>query len=130
MPNSTLATILEKAKTSNTPQRAQILEQSEELETAHTSFAQLGQSYAPSPHEDIEVGHYLSLVKHTNPLTGKTMIYELDGGRPGPVERSELPEGEDMLDSTALGIVQEFVTRAMESGNHNFSLAALAPTLE
>ena len=58
------------------------------------------------------------------------MIYELDGGRPGPVERCELPEGEDMLDSTALGIVQEFVTRAMESGNHNFSLAALAPTLE
>jgi ubiquitin carboxyl-terminal hydrolase L3 len=113
----------------NTAERAKLLEESDELEAAHTSFAQHGQSHAPSADESVET-HYVALVKHTNPTTGKTMIYELDGRRLGPVERCVLPEGEDLLGSTSLNIVQEFMTREMESGKQEFSLAALAPSLE
>ena len=58
------------------------------------------------------------------------MIYELDGRRLGPVERTELPAGQDLLGPTALKIVEEFMTREMESGKSEFSLCALAPSLE
>ena len=99
------------------------------MEAAHTSFSQEGQSHAPSADENVET-HYVALVKHVNPHTGKTMIYELDGRRVGPVERVELPEGEDLLGPTALKIVEEFMQREMESGKQDFSLAALAPALD
>jgi ubiquitin carboxyl-terminal hydrolase L3 len=129
VPNSPLAKILTQAKTMNTPERAELLENSDELEAAHTSFSQQGQSRAPSAEEETET-HYVALVKHVNPTTGKTMIYELDGRRLGPVERVELPQGEDLLGETALGIVKEFMQREMESGRQAFSLCALAPSLD
>jgi ubiquitin carboxyl-terminal hydrolase L3 len=128
-PNSPLANILQKAKNMNTPERVELLENSDDLEAAHTSFSQHGQSHAPGADESVET-HYIALVKHVNPKTGKTMIYELDGRRLGPVEREELPKGEDLLGPAALKIVQEFMTREMESGKQEFSLCALAPNLD
>lgn len=113
----------------NTAERVELLENSDELEAAHTSFSQQGQSHAPGADEDVET-HYVALVKHVNPNTGKTMIYELDGRRLGPVERVELPEGEDLLGGTALGIVKEFMLREMVSGAQAFSLCALAPSFD
>jgi ubiquitin carboxyl-terminal hydrolase L3 len=112
----------------NTTQRAELLENSKELEGAHTSFSQQGQSHAPSAHEEVET-HYVALVKHINPNTGKAMIYELDGDRLGPVARSELPDGEDLIGPTTLKIVEEFMKRESESGNQDFSLCALAPAI-
>ena len=128
-PNSPLANILRQAKNLNTQERAQLLENSGELEAAHTSFSQRGQSHAPGLDDFVE-NHYVALVKHLNPKIGKTMIYELDGRRLGPVERVVLPGGEDLLGPTALKIVEEFMTREMESGKQEFSLCALAPSLE
>jgi ubiquitin carboxyl-terminal hydrolase L3 len=113
----------------NTTQRVELLETSEDLEAAHGSFAQEGQTHAPGVDDWVE-NHYVALVKHRNPETGKMSIYELDGRRLGPVMRCEVPDGEDMLGATALGIVQEFMTREMESGKQEFSLAALAPNLD
>jgi ubiquitin carboxyl-terminal hydrolase L3 len=113
----------------NTPGRVALLENSDELEAAHVSFAQQGQTHAPAADDFVE-NHYVALVKHINPQTGKTMIYELDGVRKGPVERDELPAGEDLLGPTALKIVDEFMKREMESGKQEFSLCALAPSLE
>ena len=127
-PKSPFADILEKAKKMNTADRASLLENSSELEAAHTSFSQQGQSTAPSAEESVEA-HYVALVKHVNPKTGKTMLYELDGRRMGPVERLELPAGEDLLGPTALKIVEEFMKRESESGKQGFSLAALGPSL-
>jgi ubiquitin carboxyl-terminal hydrolase L3 len=128
-PNTPLANILQKAKSMNTPERVDLLENSDELEAAHTSFSQEGQSSAPAAEENVET-HYVALVKHVNPKTGKTMIYELDGRRLGPVERDELPAGEDLLGPTSLKIVEEFMKREMESGKQEFSLCALAPNLD
>jgi ubiquitin carboxyl-terminal hydrolase L3 len=128
-PNTPLSNILEKAKTLNTPERVELLENSGELEAAHVSFSQQGQSQAPGLDDFVE-NHYVALVKHVNPKTGKTMIYELDGRRLGPVEGVELPAGEDLLDPTSLKIVEEFMKREMESGKQEFSLVALAPNFE
>jgi ubiquitin carboxyl-terminal hydrolase L3 len=111
----------------NTAERAELLENSDEFETAQASFSQQGQSRAPSAEESVET-HYVALVKHVNPKTQKAMIYELDGRRLGPVEREELPVGEDLLGPTALSIVGEFMKREMESGKHEFSLCALSPS--
>ena len=127
--NSPLSNILQKARTMNTQQRAELLENSDELEAAHTSFSLQGQTHAPAVDDFVE-NHYVALVKHLNPETGKTMIYELDGVRKGPVERDELPAGEDLLGPTALKIVDEFMTREMESGKPGFSLCALAPSFD
>ena len=128
-PGSTFANILEKAKSLDTAQRAELLEESDDLDTAHRSFAQQGQSQAPSADESVET-HYVALVKHVDPKTGKTMIYELDGRRLGPVMRDELPPGEDLLGPTALKIVKEFMDREMESGKQEFSLCALGPNMD
>lgn len=128
-PDTPLAKLLERAKTMNTVERAELLENSEDLEAAHTSFSQQGQSRAPSADESVET-HYVALVRHVNPKTGKLTIYELDGRRLGPVERQELPEGEDLLGPTSLKIVEEFMKRETESGSQEFSLCALAPSLD
>jgi len=128
-PNTPLSDILQKAKTLNPQQRTKLLENSDELDAAHTSFAQQGQTKAPGLDDFVE-NHYVALVKHVNPKTKKTMLYELDGCRKGPVERAELPAGEDLLGPTALKIVDEFMNREMESGKSGFSLCALAPSLE
>ena len=129
VPGTPLANILEKAKKMNTTDRVGLLESSDELEAAHTSFSQQGQSHAPSADESVET-HYVALVKHINPETGKTMIYELDGRRLGPVERGELPQGEDLLGPASLQIVDEFMKREMATGRQSFSLCALAPNLD
>ena len=128
-PKSPFSNILEKAKKMNTSDRATLLENSNELKSAHSSFSQQGQTRAPSANESVET-HYVALVKHVNPKTGKTMLYELDGRRMGPVERNELPLGEDLLGPTALKIVAEFMKRETESGKQDFSLAALGPSLD
>lgn len=111
----------------NTAQRAQLLEESDELEAAHTSFSQQGQTEAPQLGEEVE-HHYVALVKHRDPKSGKFRLYELDGRRLGPVERGELPEEEDMLGPTALKVMEEFITREQENGK--FSLVALAPSFD
>jgi ubiquitin carboxyl-terminal hydrolase L3 len=128
-PNSPLANIVQQAKTMTTAQKAELLENSDELEAAHTSFSQQGQSHAPAAEDEVET-HYVALVKHVNPTTGKPMIYELDGRRKGPVERVELPADEDLIGPTALKIVEEFVKRESESGKQDFSLCALAPAID
>ena len=113
----------------NTAQRAELLENSTELESAHTSSSARGQSRAPSLDESIEL-HYVALVKHKDPQTGKQMIYELDGRRLGPVTRDEIKADEDLLGPAAIKIVEEFMKREMESGKQDFSLCALAPNLD
>ena len=73
----------------NTPDRERLLENFDEPETAYTSFSQQGQTAVPSTSEEVET-HYVALVKHVNPKSGKATLYELDGRRIGPVERWEL----------------------------------------
>jgi ubiquitin carboxyl-terminal hydrolase L3 len=125
--NTPFANIYEKAKTMNTAQRAELLEESDELEAAHTSFSQQGQTAAPQIGEEVE-HHYVALVKHREPKTGKWLLYELDGRRLGPVERGEIPADEDLVGPTALKVMEEFVTREQENGR--FSLIALAPSFD
>jgi len=126
-PNTPFANIFDKAKTMNTAQRAELLEESPDLEAAHTSFSREGQTQAPRLDEEVE-HHYVALVKHRDPKTGNLMLYELDGRRLGPVERGNLPDDEDLVGPTALKVMDEFITREQENGK--FSLVALAPSYD
>lgn len=100
--------------------RARVLEESAELEKAHTTVALKGDSTVPESAEAEVEFHYICYVKSQK--DGR--VYELDGDRKGPIDtRVELSEGEDVLCEKVLGLVRKYVDDA--SGNPNFSLLAL-----
>lgn len=82
-----------------------------------------GQSAVPENAEDDVDYHYICFVKSQS--TGH--LYELDGDRKGPVDLGFLPPDEDLLGSSVLRVVKDFIAR--ENGqNPNFSLMALVAT--
>ena len=102
--------------------RANVIEDSEEIESAYRTVALQGDSDVPENAEDEVDFHYVCFVKSSK--TGH--LYELDGDRKGPVDHGALEAGEDVLSGRALRVVQNFIGR--EKGvNVNFSLLALVP---
>ena len=60
-------------------------------------------------------------------------LWELDGGRKGPLDRGMLDDSEDVLSEKALELgVKAFLKREEKGSNGDlrFSCVALAPTLE
>jgi len=103
--------------------RAQLVESSDSLESAHQSAATEGSSEAPDAEADVDF-HYICFVKSSK----NNHLYELDGGRKGPLDRGDLGQ-DDVLSEKALKVVKSFIER--EHGeNLNFSIVALAPSLE
>ena len=108
----------------NPQERALALEASEELEAAHFEAAQQGDTVAPASAEDEVDFHYVCFAKSRS---GR--LYELDGGKKGPINRGLIPPDEDLLGPGALKLIKEYLERE-GSGNLNFSLMALAQTSE
>ena len=108
----------------NPQERALALEASEELEAAHFEAAQQGDTAAPASAEDEVDFHYVCFAKSRS---GR--LYELDGGKKGPINRGLIPPDEDLLGPGALKLIKEYLERE-GSGNLNFSLMALAQTSE
>lgn len=100
--------------------RAQVLEESGELESAYREVALQGDSAVPGNAEDDVDFHYTCFVK-----SGRSdHLYEMDGDRKGPIDRGALGVGDDVLCDAGLKIVKDFVQQ--EGGaNLNFSLLAL-----
>lgn len=95
-PDSALAQLVSQAIPLGPPERAQLIHDSDFLEKAHAAAAQSGQSTAPPLGED--PGHaFIAFVKGKD---GK--LYELDGGRKGPVMLGQLSDDEDVLCEKAL----------------------------
>lgn len=104
--------------------RAELVESSNALESAHQSAATEGSSEVPDAEADVDL-HYICFVKSLK----NNHLYELDGGRKGPLDRGNLGPDNDVLSEEALKIVKRFIER--ERGeNLNFSMVALAPSLE
>ena len=114
--------MLEKGEPSKPLDRAQILEDDQELAAAYKQVALQGDTKAPANPEDEVDFHYVCFVKsHKN-----GHLYEMDGDRKGPVDRGPMGPGEDVLGERGLAVINEFIHR--EGGKDlNFSLLVLAP---
>lgn len=124
---SDLSILLHEALHLNATDRAQLVEQSDALESAHHAAAVGGETATPAASDDTDL-HYLCYVKSAN-----DHVWELDGRRKGPLDRGQLDADDDMLSEKALDLgVRAFLKRAGESGpgDLRFSLIALCPSLE
>ena len=105
-------------------QRAELLYNSKELEIAHCAAAQVGDTQAPRP-EDHVGNHYICFIKGDD-----GHLWELNGEMKGPLDRGTLAEGEDMLSERALQLGVRSFMRYAGSNEMDFSIVALAPTLD
>jgi len=126
-PTSDLSTLLKSAIPLKAVPRADLLYESQALESAHQSAASKGDTAAPSAETKVDL-HYVCFVKSTN-----NHLWELDGRRKGPLDRGLLGRDEDVLSENALALgVKSFLKREEEAGGGElrFSLVALGPSLE
>ena len=108
-------------------QRAQLLEQSPDIASAHAAAAVQGNTTAPSAEDNIDL-HFVAFVK-----SGDNNLWELDGRRKGPLNRGKLGVEDDALSDGAVNLgVRNFLKREEEAGGGDlrFSLLALAPSLD
>ena len=108
-------------------ERADLLYESEALESAHQAAASVGDTAAPAAEDNIDL-HYVCFVK-----SEKNHLWELDGRRKGPLNRGELAPDEDVLSEKALNLgVRSFLKREAEAGGGElrFSLITLAESLD
>lgn len=109
-------------------ERAELIERTEALATAHSDAAKLGDTAAPDISEDVDL-HYVCFVKDNH----RGHLWEMDGRRTGPLDRGALKEDEDVLSDEALKKgVRAFLKREEEAGGGElrFSLIVLAPSLD
>jgi ubiquitin carboxyl-terminal hydrolase L3 len=126
LPGSTLAKLREDAIPLGMEDRARLLYDSKELEVAHQSVAEMGDTEAPSAEVGDRLGqHFVAFVK----VEEDRGLWELEGGRKGPLFRGELGEGEDVLSvegiKRGIGRVME-LEREGGGGDLRFSCIALA----
>jgi len=121
-PGSDLEKILKETIPLKPLDRAELLYNSQALESAHSSAAQLGDTTAPAPEEE-NFQHFITFVK------GKDgHLWEMDGGWKGPLDRGELGVDDDVLSDNALQLgVRRFL--AETAGDIRFSIVALASSL-
>lgn len=108
-------------------ERADLLYNSQALESAHASAASQGQSNAPDATDDIDL-HFVCFVKDE-----KNRLWEMDGRRKGPLNRGQLADNEDVLSEKALDLgPRKFLKREAEvgGGELRFSLITLAPSMD
>jgi len=124
---SDLEKLVRDATALNPNERADLLYNSQALETAHQSAASQGQSNAPSAEDNIDL-HYVCFVKDN-----RNHLWEMDGRRKGPLDRGLLEAGEDVLCEKALDLgVRRFLKREETEGGGElrFSLISLAPAMD
>lgn len=125
--DSDLAKLLASAIPLKPAERADLLYESQALESAHQDAASTGDTAAPSADDKVDL-HFVCFVKDAN-----NHLWELDGRRKGPLDRGELPKGDDVLSEKALETgVRSFLKRetAAGGGDLRFSLIVLAPNLD
>jgi ubiquitin carboxyl-terminal hydrolase L3 len=124
--NSNLAKLLEDAIPLKPVERADLLYESDALESAHQAAASTGDTAAPAAEDDVNL-HYVCFVKSQN-----NQLWELDGRRKGPLNRGQLSPDEDVLSEKALDLgVRSFLKRETAAGGDlRFSLVTLAESLD
>ncbi|KAF2265703.1 cysteine proteinase [Lojkania enalia] len=126
-PHSSLSKLLSDAIPLKPIERADLLYESQALESAHQSAAAGGDTTAPSADDKVDL-HYVCFVKSTN-----NHLWEMDGRRKGPLDRGELAPDEDVLSDKALQLgVRSFLKREEKAGGGDlrFSLIALSESFD
>lgn len=124
LPGSTLDKIFTEADPLKMIERAAVLENCQALEDAHQSAAAIGDTIAPDIWAADKLGqHFVAFVKGTD-----GHLYELEGGRKGPLDRGLLGEEEDMLSERALELGLGRLIKMEVGGDLRFSCTALAPS--
>jgi len=99
-------------------ERADLIYNSEALESAHNAAAQRGDTAPPSAGHRVPY-HFIAFVK-----TEDNRLWELEGGWNGPIDRGTLLPHEDALSQKALDFgVRKFMEKA--GGELQFSLVAV-----
>jgi ubiquitin carboxyl-terminal hydrolase L3 len=127
-PNSILDSIRKDALPKAIWERAQVLEDSDEFEKAHADAAKLGDTEAPIEKEEYDKGqHFVAFVKAKD-----GHLWELEGGRMGPLDRGALKDDEDVLSAAALakGLGKMMAIESEKGGDLRFSAIALAKSLD
>lgn len=109
-------------------ERAELLEETEALETASQAAAATGDTAAPNAEDSVDL-HYVCFVKSQK----NGHLFEMDGRRKGPLDRGALDAGDDVLSPAALDKgVRAFLKREAEAGGGElrFSLIVLAESLD
>lgn len=126
-PDSNLSKLLNDSVPLKPLERADLLYESQALESAHQEAASGGDTSAPDADASVDL-HYVCFVK-----SEKGHLWELDGRRKGPLDRGLLDSKEDVLSEKALELgVRSFLKREAEAGGGDlrFSLIVLSPSLE
>ena len=119
--------LVKRAVTLEPKARAELLEDTEALETASQAAATSGDSAVPDANDSVDL-HYVCFVKGNN-----GHLWEMDGRRKGPLDRGELAAEDDVLSEEALNKgVRAFLKREEEAGGGElrFSLITLAEALD
>ncbi|KAJ1556068.1 hypothetical protein HK405_007657 [Cladochytrium tenue] len=116
---SLLARVLAEAAPLGAVERAELINNSDELAVVHTRAARGGASRVPPASEHAEL-HFIAFTRGED---GR--LWDLEGNTDGPIECGWLKDDDDALSDRALAMgVGRFLERA--GGNVNFSLVALA----
>lgn len=106
--------------------RSKLLETSPDLAQAHASAAAEGDTAAPPAAAKVDL-HYVAFVK-----SAEGNLWELDGGRKGPLKRGSLGQEDDVLSKKAIELgPKRFLKREEEAadGEMRFSILALGPSI-
>jgi ubiquitin carboxyl-terminal hydrolase L3 len=123
--DSNLAKLIRDAVPLGPDARAELLYESEALESAHKAAASEGDTTAPSADESVDL-HFVCFVKSKD-----DHLWELDGRRKGPLDRGVLSPDDDVLSDKALDLgPKAFMAREAAGGDLRFSLISLVPNLD
>jgi ubiquitin carboxyl-terminal hydrolase L3 len=121
-PDSFLAELLRTSIPLGPTERAAALKNSNGIARVYNEASQKGSSALL--HADDEVpGHYVCFVR--SPKDGH--IYELDGGKNGPLDHDKFLGGERDMLSGGLRLVRDFIKSRLDPKNPHFHLMALVP---
>ncbi|KAJ7481827.1 ubiquitin C-terminal hydrolase L3 [Mycena latifolia] len=122
-PDSLLAALLHAAIPLGPAERATALKKSDGIARVYNRAAQRGSSPLLHAEDDVP-GHYVCFVR--SPKDGH--IYELDGGKNGPVDHDKFLAGDRDMLSGGLKLVREFVGTRLDPANPHFHLMVLVPS--
>lgn len=107
-------------------ERAKVLEDSDAFEQAHKEAATMGDTSPPDNTEYHMGQHFVAFVKGDD-----GHLWELEGGRKGPLDRGALKEEEDVLSPAAveLGLGRLMRIESEKGGDLRFSAIGLCPSL-